>query len=241
VEDRPLSIRARKKVKAQIEKAERDRLLTLFQRRMDLARNGATMFRDGKIREAVQSYFSYLEILEKTKQIPKNTLEPKHFDPKKDIAELLLLSGVYWDLSKMHDRPKGKDGKDGKLGYYLNRFVMFSKGQPFQNMSSELVRKYLVNGVPKNRKEFKDAHIQLGGGKCFIATAVEDHCEPSTLPALRRFRDDVLLRSFLGRVFVRGYYRVGPMLARLVLRMPEWVQIFLAKGFDLISCALNFS
>jgi len=233
VEDRPLSIRARKKVKAQIEKAERERLMRFFQKRMELARSGAMFFREGKIKEAVQNYYSYIEILEKTKSLPKGGLEPRHFDQKKDIAELLLLSGVFWDLSKLHDRAKKKDGD--RLAYYLSRFVMFSKGMPFQNVSSELIRKYLVNGLPKNRKEFKDAHIQLGGGTCFIATAVEDYCEPTTLPSLRRFRDDVLLQNSAGRVFVKVYYRIGPSLARLVLRAPEVMQKILASAFDRIS------
>ncbi len=63
MDDRPLSIRARKKVKAQIERQERDRLMALFQKRMELARNGAILFREGKIKESVHNYYSYLEIL----------------------------------------------------------------------------------------------------------------------------------------------------------------------------------
>ena len=236
MEDRPLSIRARKKVKAELEKAERDRLLFLFQKRMDLARKGALLFREGKVKEAVQNYYSYLEILEKTKNVPKGTLEPKHFDSKKDIAELLLLSGVFWDLVKLHDRAQKKDTE--RLKYYMSRFVMFSKGMPFQNISAELVRKYLVGDLPRNRKEFKDAHVQLGGGKCFIATAVEDYCEVETLPILRVFRDEVLLKHFAGRAFVKVYYQVGPPCARAVLRTPLGFQKRLAKFFDVVSKAL---
>ena len=233
MEDRPLSIRARKKVKAQVEKAERDRLMRLFQRRMELARSGAVFFRDGKLKEALQNYFGYLEVLEKTKGIAKGKLEPGHFDLKKDIAEMLLLSGIFWDLSKLHDRAKQKDLD--KLQYYLNRFVMFSKGMPYQHVASELVRKYLLNGLPKNRKEFKDAHIKLGGGSCFIATAVEDYCDPTTLDDLRYFRDEYLLSRGWGRQFVRVYYRIGPTLARGVLRTPEAFQRLLAHAFDRIA------
>jgi hypothetical protein len=237
VEDRPLSVRARKKVKAQVEKAERERLMFLFQKRMELARSGAIFFREGKVKDAVQNYYSYLEILEKTKKVPRGGLEPRLFDQQKDIAELLLLSGVYWDLSKLHDRVKIQDKT--KLVFYLDRFVMFSKGLPFQHISSELIRKYLVNSLPKNRKEFKDAHIQLGGGQCFIATAVEDYCEPETLPALRKFRDEVLLKNFAGRGFVKVYYKLGPNCARIVLRTPEKFQRALARVFNTISEKLS--
>ncbi len=237
MEDRPLSIRARKKVKAQVEKAERERLMRLFQRRMELARSGAIFFRDGRVREAVQNYYGYLEVLEKTKGVPKGKLEPSHFDPKKDIAEMLLLSGVFWDLSKLHDRAKQKDLD--KLNYYLGRFILFSKGMPYQHVSAELARKYLVNGLPKNRKEFKDAHIQLGGGTCFIATAVEDYCAPTTLDDLRAFRDQYLLKRAWGKVFVKVYYRVGPTLARGVLKLPEAPQRQLAHVFDRLAKKLS--
>jgi hypothetical protein len=236
VDDRPLSIRARKKVKAQMEKTERDRLLKLFQRRMELARDGALAFREGRVRESVQNYYNYIEILEKTKSVQRDGLDPKYFDTKKDIAELLLLSGVFWDLAKIHDQSSKKDAT--KLRYYLDRFVVFSKGMPFHHVSSELIRKYLVNGTPRHRKDFKDAHIRLGGGKCFVATALEDYCEPDTLTLLRRYRDERLLKSASGRGFVKGYYKVGPIVARTILMLPEWMQIKMARVLVRLSRAL---
>jgi hypothetical protein len=210
-----------------MERQEKERLLRLFQTRMDLARAGALAYREGKVREAVQNYFNYIEILERTKGAARDTLDPKHFDAKKDIAELLLLSGVFWDLAKIHDVANKKD--TAKLSFYLDRFVVFSKGLPYQHLSSELLRKYLANGTPRHRKEFKDAHLRLGGGKCFIATALEDDCEPDTLPRLRLFRDQSLMKNPLGRFFVSVYYSVGPSLARVVLRLPRVVQLAMAR------------
>jgi hypothetical protein len=52
---------------------------------------------------------------------------------------------------------------------------------------------------------------------CFLATAVFGDGAPELEP-FRRFRDQVLMRSMLGRVCVRGYERAGPMAARWVLR-----------------------
>ncbi len=225
MEERSLSVRARKKVKAQIEKAERERHAKMFQRRMELARIGATAFRGGKFKESIQSYYGYIDILEKAKEVSKDALQPKDFDPKKETAELLLLTGVYWDLCKMHDLGGKKTYE--KLKFYLDRFVTFSRGMPFQHVSAELIRKFLVNGNPRHRREFKDAHLKLGGGKCFLATAVEDYLDPSTLPSLRKFRDEVLLQRHSGRLFVKVYYRIGPTLARGMIRLPEFIQ----KGF----------
>ncbi len=227
MEDRPISARARKKVEAQIEKAAKERLTKLFQRRMELARNGAIAFRHGKFKDSIHSYYSYIDILERTKEVPKDGLQPKHFDSKKDIAELLLLSGVFWDLAKMHDRGGKKTHE--KLKYYLDRFVMFSRGMPFQHVSSELVRKFLVNGNLRNRKEFKEAHIRLGGGKCFVATAVEERLTPDIMRDLRAYRDQFLMKRLWGRGLVRAYYAVGPTLAIWVIRSPEAMQNRIAR------------
>ena len=54
-------------------------------------------------------------------------------------------------------------------------------------------------------------------GHCFIATAVYGDYDHPQVRELRRFRDQVLLRSAAGRRFVRWYYRVGPGWA-------EWVE-----------------
>jgi len=226
-DDRPLSMRARKKVKEQMEKAERERLMKLFQRRMELARDGALAYREGKLKDAVQNYYSYIDILERTKGVGRDRLEPTHFDLKQDVAELLLLSGVYWDLAKIHDRSVKTDMT--RLRFYLDRFVLFSKSMPFHHVSAELVRKYLVNGTPRHRKEFKDSHIRLGGGKCFIATALEDDCESGTVDRLRDFRDRRLEPRLLGRTAIRLYYLGSPPVARAVLRLPDGVRTFLGR------------
>jgi tetratricopeptide (TPR) repeat protein len=56
-------------------------------------------------------------------------------------------------------------------------------------------------------------------GGCFLATAVYGP-EARELDDFRAFRDQVLLPRGLGRVFVTGYYAVGPSLARAVQRSP---------------------
>ena len=232
-ESHSLSIRARKKVKAQLEKAEKERTLALFQKRMELARTGALAFKAGKLKESAQAYYSYLDISERSKEVKQGGLTPQNFDPKRDIAELLLLSGVFWDLAKLHDRISKKD--TAKLKHFLEKFVLFSKGMPFQYISSELVRKYLVNGLPVHRSEFQDTHVKLGGGRCFIATALQDQCEPGTLASLRAFRDEKLLENFAGKIFVKIYYALGPSLAGWVLKAPPQFQKKIAEGLDRFS------
>jgi hypothetical protein len=220
-----------------MERARREHFQKLVRVRMELARNGATAFRQGKLKDAMANYLGYIDILEKSKEVDRNSLQPKHFDIKKDLAELLLLSGVYWDLAKIHDHSRGK--MDDRLKFYLDRFVMFSRGMPFQHVSTELVRKYLANGTPRHTREFKEAHVRLGGGKCFLATAVEEHLSGRTLPDLRRFRDEVLLQNLAGRIFVRAYYAVGPCLAVWMIRSPDRFQRAFARLVEKLSDAFR--
>ncbi|MET0396647.1 MAG: tetratricopeptide repeat protein [Longimicrobiaceae bacterium] len=51
---------------------------------------------------------------------------------------------------------------------------------------------------------------------CFIATAAYGSADAVEVRVLRRYRDEVLLRTFAGRVFVRFYYTASPPVARLV-------------------------
>lgn len=55
-----------------------------------------------------------------------------------------------------------------------------------------------------------------GGGGCFVATAAYgDRLHPEVV-ALRRWRDERLVRHAAGRAFIRIYRIVGPLLARVV-------------------------
>ena len=58
------------------------------------------------------------------------------------------------------------------------------------------------------------------GGACFLATAAFGEDAPE-LVAFRALRDEVLLQSRVGRLTVRGYYKVGPWAAKAVSHSPR--------------------
>ncbi|MFH7327182.1 trypsin-like serine peptidase, partial [Desulfurivibrio sp. C05AmB] len=60
-----------------------------------------------------------------------------------------------------------------------------------------------------------------GGGGCFIATAAYGSAEAPQVLLLRQVRDQILLRSQLGRRLVAFYYRHSPALAQWLVRHPE--------------------
>ena len=58
--------------------------------------------------------------------------------------------------------------------------------------------------------------------RCFVATCLYGDAAWQT-EALRRFRDEVLLRSRLGRWIVEAYYALAPGICRLFAWLP-WLQ-----------------
>ncbi|MBI3185724.1 MAG: hypothetical protein HYZ28_26595 [Myxococcales bacterium] len=76
-------------------------------------------------------------------------------------------------------------------------------------------------------------------GACFVATAVFGEQAPE-LEAFRAYRDRVLEPSPLGRALIRGYYSLGPGLARLVTRQP-WLRRAARRGFSALYRRLSRS
>jgi hypothetical protein len=62
------------------------------------------------------------------------------------------------------------------------------------------------DGIPQSPKK---------GGGCYIATCVYGSYRCPEVMMLRRFRDNVLCRSWVGRAFVRVYYSTSPMIVRI--------------------------
>ena len=56
------------------------------------------------------------------------------------------------------------------------------------------------------------------GGGCFVATATFGNPFAPEVVTLRRFRDEVISQTALGRSLIRLYYFVSPFIATLVSR-----------------------
>jgi hypothetical protein len=82
---------------------------------------------------------------------------------------------------------------------------------------------HIIGNFPDSKiyldaRQLKDEIESQPKGGCFIATAVYGSPMATEVVLLSRFRDQVLLRSRLGSLFVRFYYHVSPALARLISR-----------------------
>jgi hypothetical protein len=221
----------RTRIQASIEEAQEAQRRELFRRRLELARNGVKNYQLKRVTEAVRAFHSYIGILEDWKGTPEGGLTPSHFDVKNDLPELLLISGVYWDLAKLYDRTKSVHRKK-EFMHYLGKYILFSKGLPYEAVASETLRKYIATEKPVHMDEFKNAYKVLSGSKCFIATSLIDLTEEATIGRLREFRDRRLRPSSAGRVFIAAYERVSPAFAFLLDRAPAGVRRAAAAALD---------
>jgi len=224
----------RRNIQNAIEHQEEERRKKLLQQRLDIARQGVAAYQKKRIGDAVRCFHAYLRILEELKDVGDGGLLPKHFDPGKDLPELLVLSGVYWDLVKLYDRTQSAD-KHREFLQYLEKYVVFARGMSYQTLCAETMRKYISNEKPIHKEEFKNAYRMLAGSKCFIATSLIDLTDEETLPRLRTFRDQSLRRSAMGRVFIQAYYRVGPVAASVLDQSPDRFRRVVAHGLDTLA------
>ncbi len=232
------SQKVRDRVNSAIEAHAEAQKRELQRRRIELARQGMEAYEAGKMIECVRLFHTYIYILETWKGCGDGGLAPSHFHPKLDLLELLLISSVYWDLVKIYDHAR-TPAKYKEMQAYLSKYILFSKGQPYQPLSSEQIRKYLNNDKAIHKSDFKAAYISLTGSKCFVATSLIDLVDEPTLFSLRVFRDEVLLERPLGRAFVWAYYKIGPFLALCMNQMPQAIRRACARFLDRLAMRLS--
>ncbi len=232
--ERPSRTILRSRIEKQLRRQQEEQRRELLKKRVEIAKEGIRLSNAGHTIESVRKYQQYILILEMWKKCGRDGLSLDLFDKTKDLYEIVLLSGIYWDMAKLYDRAKRPDQK-AELIAYLQKYVMFSKTMPFQALAGEALRKYLGSGRCKHRIEFKSAYTTLTGEKCFVATSLLDVSDPLTIVRLRNFRDGHLRKSALGRRLIADYYRRSPALVRAIDRAPDSLRRALARVLDLLS------
>ena len=220
----------RNKIQASIESAQEEQRRELMRHRISVAKDGLKAFDNKRYQEAVLKFLTYIRILEDWKEVPPNGLHPSHFPNKSDLAEILLINSVYWHLVKLFDNQNGK-----QFSQYLDKFILFTRGQPFQPLTAETLRKFIRTKGLKHRRDLQNAYKMITGSKCFIATELMVEIDDPTLGLLRQWRDERLLRSTLGRTAVALYYGLAPSAAAILRRCPEFVRRGVARVLDAVA------
>jgi len=236
--DKPLT-NVRRKIERELAIKEEENNRKLRTIRFDIARNGLAAYKNHQFAEAVRNFSKYIAILEELHKSGPGGLVPDHFDSKNDQGELLMLSGIYWDLVKLYDRTKS-DAKVGEFHHYLKKYILFSKGFPHQPLCAEAVRKYVTSGKPVHTSDFRAAYKELNPNFCFIASSLVDVLDELTIPRLRSFKDQILVRNQIGRAGVISYYHAGPYLAAIIDRLPQLQRQLIGKCIDGLAAGLDF-
>jgi hypothetical protein len=223
--------RTRKHIQQKIDQAEQAKKLELQRRRIEIAGKGVTAYAKKDTVNAALAFKSYLSILEDIKGAPNGGLSPTHFDKKKEMAEMVLITGVLWDLIKLYDRTQTPD-KYKEFQSYMSKYIAFARGMPYQTMCAETLRKYIRDKRAVHMSEFQDAYKMIKNNKCFIVTELEPETRFETLPRLREFRDEVLKKNRHGRKFGAWYYRKGPKIAERLASWPRVIRFGAARVLD---------
>jgi hypothetical protein len=62
---------------------------------------------------------------------------------------------------------------------------------------------------------------RLKNKKCFIATAVYGAPDANEIVLLKDFRDKILIKNIIGRIFINIYYFVSPPVANFITNKPK--------------------
>ena len=85
-----------------------------------------------------------------------------------------------------------------------------------KDLDSNTAKEYVDKIVLENGVKVNVNKLALEKGGCFVATACYDNYDSPQVLVLRKYRDERLLKTFLGAIFVKIYYAVSPFFAKLI-------------------------
>lgn len=100
---------------------------------------------------------------------------------------------------------------------------------------SQIIMKPLDIAHPNQDLQPSETGVQ--NSDCFVATAVYQSPNHPNVIKLRAYRDQHLQKTFMGRIFIKIYYKLGPYLAKLT-RKSKLIYRFFKLWVDKISTHL---
>lgn len=216
-------------------RAEREKRIVLqhkMETRITTTRFGKEALDTGDYGLAIKRFTEYLSTIAESRKVPDiYAIKIHHFNPNKELTEMLMISHIYFEMARIYDAsPKFVT----EVEKCLEQFVHFSANQPYQVVNSELVRKYLKKSIFKNPVLFRNAYQQIyvQSKKCYVVTFCygEEHQVTKDYQELK----DRLLESKTGQEIVRIYYNFSSDI------VPRWENSVFMKlvGAYLIAPAL---
>jgi len=176
----------------------------LYSERLKILKKAQEYSQADEIPKSVELYGQYLNALAMYYKVDEQKLEPKLFDQEKDLAELFLLSHVYWDLAKAYDRSPNLHLESIRC---LDQFVKFTTGYKFQYVNARTIKAFIRKRLAHNPKAFKQAYerIQVESKGCFISSDLFG-TNAQVTHNLRNFKTS-LTHTSIGLSLVDYYYQ----------------------------------
>lgn len=131
----------------------------------------------------------------------------------------LYVCNAYFDAFYQYKDKYGNSGPITKASImqntitkYANRAIEYAPKEISEQYSERIADQ--VEFINKVRSGAYDKKEKNGQSGCYIATAVYGSYTCDQVFTLRRFRDDSLSKTALGRAFIKTYYRFSPALAK---------------------------
>jgi hypothetical protein len=193
---------------ARQQREERERKIILkhkYNNRITLVRFAKQYLDAKEYAQALKNFLDYLNTICEVKEINGiYSLHPKHFNPSRELTEMLMISHIFFELARLYDAIP-KFHADCKQ--CLELFVLFSANQPYQMVNSEMIRKHLKKSQFKQPDEFRNAYQQIfvQSRKCYVVT----FCFGDTHSVTHQCREFKawLLQQAWGPGLVRLYYQ----------------------------------
>ena len=105
-------------------------------------------------------------------------------------------------------------------------------------INTDYIRKRLVEGIEQAKNPVRIAHTkqnkaeqqktpqQKSNDGCYIATAIYGSYDCPNVWVLRRYRDYCLKNKWYGRIFIKMYYRISPMLVKYFGKADWFAKLF---------------
>jgi len=199
------------------EKAREQHRLMLWKSRVAMIKKARLLMQEKAFSEAAVAYEKYLRVLEVVFEVKPGELKPEHFKDSARTQELTVVASTYWDLLRIYDTSEKYGSRMKEASTKLALFLRFTPIYPDIMKRAEAFSKSCKN--QSVMKGFLKAASDSKEG-CFIATSAFGSVNSAEVVQLRRWRDENLLPSRSGNLFVHTYYQVSPGIARFLNRAP---------------------
>jgi hypothetical protein len=123
------------------------------------------------------------------------------------------------DLARIESMSKGPFGEVGSL-CAVTVDALIGRGKTTDTIQLVLIyNKHKLNILDAIKGDSNSGNT-TGSKSCFVATACFGSPHQKTVVTLRQFREVVLKKHALGRLFVKSYYQFSPSLAEAIKHSP---------------------